>query len=80
MIKSRRMGSAGHAAGLGGTRCTLQCFSENPKGKDFLEEQSANRWIILQTSLKKKIRHKRTLQLKLSVITDGTKTYQYIYV
>jgi hypothetical protein len=75
------MGSAGHAAGLGGTKSMYKCCSENPKGKDFLEEQSADRWIILQASLKKKKKKKkRTLDLKLAVITDGTKQINiYMY-
>lgn len=46
------MWSAGTAAGLVGTRITEKYCSEKPKGKDFLEEQSADRWIILQATLK----------------------------
>lgn len=50
------MGLTGHAAGLGGKRGTQKRCSENPKGKDFLEENKVQiDGYILEASLKRKL-------------------------
>jgi hypothetical protein len=52
MIKSRRLGWAGHVARMGEKRNSHRKLVERPEGKRLLEDQDVGRWTILKWILR----------------------------